>query len=656
MSRYFLMLFILVIFLTLFVGACSDDDDSDSKTDDDTQEDDDDSDDHDLDAISSASPGRESAILSDSHSGWENADCFACHDDMHRNAFAPGECATCHGSNGAPPRSIGHHSSGCADCHGNKHTDIGFIADNHCTSCHKYEPYEDCPAVEDYDVVVIGAGGGGLSAAAALALEGLSVVVLEKHYKVGGYMSTFHRDGYNFEQSLHAFNGIGKPETAGKLVRLGIYDDLEVVSADPFYISYFPEETYTVPADIEEYKDYLKTKFPHEALGIDDLFLEMASVNEKLSAVLRIKDGFNMDDLLILLADPAATLRLLLYMEMTVEEFMSQYITDKKLKGVWAQLVTFVGLGPSEVQSLFFLSMWNSYHNLGYFYVKGGSRSITQAMADVIEKNGGVIKLNTLVTKIDIKDGLATRVRTENNGCYTAKYVISNANALDTLNKMVGSEHLPTNYTAELNNMEIAVATIQIFMGVDHDYTEEFMGTHELMVNETYDADESYQYCFNGLPELTPIIIANYSVVDETAAPEGKNTIVTTTYLPYDWDNTWQWDIGYAPYLESKEAAAMIYIDRVEELLPGISNHIEVLEVGTPITNYAYTLNPRGSIYGFSNRPSQATLRRLPQQTPIDNLLLAGAWTFVGGGQSSVIGSGIDAADMVLEKEGKTRR
>src|SRR6185436_4709752 len=44
-----------------------------------------------------------------------------------------------------------------------------------------------------YDAVVIGAGVGGLIAANLLARGGLSVLLVEQHYMVGGYCSTFKR-------------------------------------------------------------------------------------------------------------------------------------------------------------------------------------------------------------------------------------------------------------------------------------------------------------------------------------------------------------------------------------------------------------------------------------------------------------------------------
>ena len=40
---------------------------------------------------------------------------------------------------------------------------------------------------DEYDIVIIGSGLGGLTAGVTLAKEGLSVLIVEKHYQPGGY-------------------------------------------------------------------------------------------------------------------------------------------------------------------------------------------------------------------------------------------------------------------------------------------------------------------------------------------------------------------------------------------------------------------------------------------------------------------------------------
>jgi len=50
-----------------------------------------------------------------------------------------------------------------------------------------------------YDAVIIGSGIGGLITANLLAKGGLRVLLVEQHYMVGGYCSSFRRGGYTFD-------------------------------------------------------------------------------------------------------------------------------------------------------------------------------------------------------------------------------------------------------------------------------------------------------------------------------------------------------------------------------------------------------------------------------------------------------------------------
>ena len=64
-----------------------------------------------------------------------------------------------------------------------------------------------------YDAIVIGSGISGLCCAALLAEKGWSVLVLEKHFKVGGYTHTFKRQPYEWDVGLHYIGEVHKKDT-----------------------------------------------------------------------------------------------------------------------------------------------------------------------------------------------------------------------------------------------------------------------------------------------------------------------------------------------------------------------------------------------------------------------------------------------------------
>ena len=58
-------------------------------------------------------------------------------------------------------------------------------------------------ANEKYDVIIIGSGMSGLTAGVLLARHGKKVLILEKHFKVGGWTHTFHRNNYEWDVGIH---------------------------------------------------------------------------------------------------------------------------------------------------------------------------------------------------------------------------------------------------------------------------------------------------------------------------------------------------------------------------------------------------------------------------------------------------------------------
>jgi len=534
-------------------------------------------------------------------------------------------------------------------------------------------------------VVVIGAGGGGLSAAAMLSRYGMDVLLLERHHKVGGYMTNFTRGDYRFEVSLHAMDALD-PEpmksdpdwTRGMNVaafqELGIWGLVEPVRADPMYTVAYPEaeHQFSVPADVEEYRALLQEVFPHEAEGIDSLFDTMLAVDEVMRVILdyqysgRDIEGEDAQDFLNEIATRDLYDELMLvqqYMESTtLSEFLAEHISDQKLVTIWTQLAGFAGASPDEVAALFFMVMWNNYHIGGYYYFEGGSQAVSDALAQVMEEHGGQIRLDSLVTAIDVQDGRASTVRTADGACFDARWVVSNANAPATLLDMVGAEHMPDDadspfYAAKLEqgndeSLLVGLSAFQVCLGVDHDYSALFGDCHEVMFSQSYSQQENFQWYTDSDIANAPYAIANYTMLDPQAAPAGKNTICLTSIMAYDWQEQWHWSESHATYDALKEEVGLALVARAEaDILPGLTDHVEVVEVGSPLTMEGFTLNPMGTIFGWDNTPEQSMGNRLPQQTPIENLLLSGAWTFPGGGQSAVLSSGMLAGMTILGEE-----
>ena len=497
-----------------------------------------------------------------------------------------------------------------------------------------------------WDVVVIGAGGGGLAAGAKLALAGKTALVLEQHYKVGGYMTNFERGPYTFEVSLHAMDGLNENGmTRQNLTALGIIDKIKPVKLDPMYRAVYPDFTIDVPADVDRYREELKRIFPAEATGIDGLFKEMKDINGGVEVVTMLVAGdakamFQMHRLAPLLRT----------WNMTLSEMLAQYTRNEKLIAVFTQLAGFAGQEPDKLSAAFFSFMWCAYHFGGYYYFEGGSQSISNALAEVIEEHGGSVRTGMKVTKIEVEDGKATAVVTEDGSRFRCRFVVSNVNVPATI-KMIGRDKLPGEWLKKVDNLKIGLTCLVVYLGVDHDYSASFPeGSHEIMVNKTYRQAEAFAFNRQGDLDNMSFAVANYTLPDPKTAPPGKSVICVTVMMDYEWNDNWR-ENDPAAYKALKEEVAKKLIARAEEYLPGLSSHIEVMEVGSPRTMEHFTLNPKGTIFGWDNTPEQSMLKRLPQTTPVKNLYLAGAWTFPGGGQSAVLASGLMAAQRIIKAD-----
>ena len=67
----------------------------------------------------------------------------------------------------------------------------------------KWKTYHSDVSNEKFDSIIIGSGIGGLCAAALLGIKGKRVLVLEKHFKIGGWTHTFKRKDYEWDVGIH---------------------------------------------------------------------------------------------------------------------------------------------------------------------------------------------------------------------------------------------------------------------------------------------------------------------------------------------------------------------------------------------------------------------------------------------------------------------
>ncbi|OGD28803.1 MAG: hypothetical protein A2Y56_12795 [Candidatus Aminicenantes bacterium RBG_13_63_10] len=509
---------------------------------------------------------------------------------------------------------------------------------------------------DTWDAVIIGSGLGGLSCAAGFARQGFKALVIEQHGIPGGYATTFKRPGgFVFDASLHS-TGAGERNGVPNLIA-GFPEimDVEFVPHKVLYRAVFPDHDFRVPhKDVDGYIRFLTEKFPEEKTGIEGLFQTMQGLMSDLN---RYQSAGGQVDMA---SFPKEFPYLVKCFNSTWGAIQDSHIKDPKLKAVVSALWGYFGLPPSKLASLYYILPLMGYLEGGGYYPIGGSQKISDALRRFIEGRGGKVLLRTRAERILVKDHAAYGVRTADGAEHLGRVIVSNANVLDTVRKMMDEGEFLKSYLARLDTFSISLSSFQVFLGLKKDLVAEVgIKDSEIFYYPDYDIEEGYRLALDADVEKGGFGLTLYDNLYKGYSPEGKNTINIMTLQGYEPWKKFEADYFAGrkdAYRAEKERLAGIMIKKAEELfLPGLSKAIEVKEAATPLTNIRYTSNTRGAIYGWDQTVDNSEPRRLPHKTPIKNLYLAGAWTRPGHGYGAVIPSGLQCFAEIMEEWNKEK-
>lgn len=501
-----------------------------------------------------------------------------------------------------------------------------------------------------WDVIVIGAGLGGLGAAITLAQADKKVLVLEQSSKPGGYAQDFQVNGFRFDVSLHAMDGLAPGGWGDVAVKaLGIADRLHFKRLDPFYQAKLGNATWSAHADTLLLEQELIAQYPHERKGIRQLIDAMLQVFHEMRRIREdTRHGPPEGNI-------AALFPLLVRsMNCTWDTFMSDYITDPALRALFSAEWTYYGLPGGRLNAATMAATWASYHFYGAWYPQGGVGAVVTALVERLHELGGEIRYGSRVVKIQVKDGIAQGVRLSNGEELASRVVVSNASAPQTLLELLEEDELPRGYRKRIQSAEASLSTFNVYLGLNAS-PETFTNSHELILCDEPDSNAQYAAIQKGAWDQVPFLAVNYGLIDPSCAPPGQAVITLMTLAPWNYRNVWETggqleNYGAnSAYQQLTNQVADCLIDRAERHIPGLRAAIREKVVSTPLTNHHWTLNHQGAIFGTAQTTDNMYLSRLAPKTWIPNLVLAGAWTTPGGGQSAAMISGIHVGTRVIE-------
>lgn len=478
-----------------------------------------------------------------------------------------------------------------------------------------------------FDTVVIGAGNAGLTAAVAAQRAGSKTLLLERHNIPGGCATSFVRGDFEFEVALHQLSGMGTKEEPFIMqylfMELGIMDKIEMINEQELYRIVMPGEIdITLPASWPKLREALIEHYPVEADSIPQ-FLDLceALTHEQFMAMPKVQKKNSLEMLNQKCANYVK------YGLKSAKDVLDEFFQDEDLKTVIAAYWCYQGMPPKDIPFKDMAVMLYAYAAFKPSHVKGGSQAISSALLESFLDAGGEVKFNCGAKKIITKNDKVVAVQTEHDDIFHCNAVISNTSPLHTFNELLDTGKPPATVANDLKSRRLGTSAFVLYLGLDCSPKDIGVTAASNFIIDVRDEEVAHQNMMSMTPPMHTMLTC-YNHDDPSFAPAGKSAV---SLLCLQYGKPWE-SISAEDYAQTKYDFADHLIEHAERVFPGIREHIEEVEVATPLTMMRYLNTPGGAIYGFQQNAQDGNLFR-DRMDAIGGLFLAGCWNGMGGFQ-----------------------
>ncbi len=481
------------------------------------------------------------------------------------------------------------------------------------------------------EAIVIGAGLGGLASAMRLGAKGYRVTVIDRLDMPGGRGSSITEGGHRFDLGPTI---VTVPQGLRDLWAVCGRDfdrDVTLKPLDPFYEIRWPDGSHFTmrgdadamraevarlsPGDVAGYAQFQKDAEARYHFGFENLGRRSMHQLWELIKVLPTFAWYRADR--------------------SVYAHAAKRVKDERLRMALSFHPLFIGGDPFRVTSMYAL-VSHLESQFGVPYAMGGVAAIAQAMARVIEEQGGHVKLNAEVDEIVVENGRAAGVRMVDGAVLRAPLIVSNADAGHTYSRLLRNRPRRRWTPAKLARTRWSMGLFVWYFGTKGTRGMwDDVGHHTILNGPRYRGLTNDIFIKGKLADDMSLYVHRPSVTDPSCAPEGDDTFYALSPVPHlGHDNGVDW----ATMGETYRQKVLKVLE--EQMLPGVSSRITSSKFFTPLDFRDRYLSPLGA--GFSIEPrilQSAWFRPHNVSEELPGLFLAGAGTHPGAGVPGVIAS-----------------
>jgi phytoene dehydrogenase-like protein len=294
----------------------------------------------------------------------------------------------------------------------------------------------------------------------------------------------------------------------------------------------------------------------------------------------------------------------------SVDQVISKYFKDPALIELITLFVAPFG-NIREKESFFVWYMSDiAYHAEGAWYPQGGAGEFTRAFAGHYEKLGGKLLLNHEVTKILFQKkkahGILCRDKKGGEHTISCNVLVNAADLYRFSHDLVPSGIFKQKWLDNIAHHEPQNSLVNVFLGLELDVKDYGITDYELWhLNSEWRTPDHYNRIFNqrDYTQLPMEVVTFYNNgPDKSCCPSGKSVIsILSPTLIEPWNNLLENGKKGQKYKAEKTKIGEIFINRLATLLkiPDLAQHVEVIEVATPITIYRHNYAFKGTPIGY---------------------------------------------------------
>jgi phytoene dehydrogenase-like protein len=506
---------------------------------------------------------------------------------------------------------------------------------------------------QTYDIVVIGGGSNGLTCAAYLAKAGQKVIVLERRQFVGGGCVTEELTLPGFKHNPHSCMHIW--------IHLGpVYEDLNLEKYGSRYV--FPEVQYSVVfpdgralvlyKNLDRTVEQIKRFSEHDARAYRDFCEEYRGLVDGSRTFLYSAPnepwlGWSA------MMQTAAGAELVKTTLTSTRNAIYDLFESPEVRGWILLFMNQTGTDDLPGSGTFLPPLLPIIHyTQGVGCAIGGSSVTAEAMAKVVEANGGKVMRNCHVSKIIVNGKRAVGVEMEDGSQIMArKAIASNVEPKQTFLKMIGEDTFDPFFVRQVKRFrpdEFTLFTPHFALNEAPQWRAAEFNPDVLkswtvgVVPEN--PDDAYAHLWGDIrarkasETYLPMAVLP-TLVDPTQAPAGKHTMLLWQPAVYELaEGAQKWD-------DIKEDYAWQLYDWVEKFAPNMTReNILKMSVDSPLDIERRNISMwRASLMGGERAQDQLTVFRPyygypPYRTPLEGLYLCGPSTHPEGGLSGACG------------------